>query len=170
MPDAPDLDKLEIASAVPERAARPEGYTFEGFRNRDGSVGIKNILAISTSVQCVAGTLEFALQRIKAELLPRYPNVDDVVALTHTYGCGVAINAPDAMIPIRTLHNIARNPNFGGEVMVVGLGCEKLQPERLIRTRPAAATPDAPAGRRPIRLRRDGRGHHRHGGRAAGRS
>ena len=132
MPDAPDLDRLEIANAVPEAQAPLTGYTFEGFRNPDGSVGVKNILAISTSVQCVAGTLEFALKRIKAELLPRYPNVDDVVAVTHAYGCGVAINAPDAMIPIRTLQNIARNPNFGGEVMVVGLGCEKLSPERLI--------------------------------------
>jgi galactarate dehydratase len=132
MPDAPDLDNLEIANAVPEEQPPLTGYTFEGFRNRDGSVGVKNILAISTSVQCVAGTLEFALKRIKAELLPRYPNVDDVVAVTHAYGCGVAINAPDAMIPIRTLQNIARNPNFGGEVMVVGLGCEKLAPERLI--------------------------------------
>ena len=33
-----------------------------------------------------------------------------------------------AVVPIRTLQNIARNPNFGGEVMVVGLGCEKLSP------------------------------------------
>jgi galactarate dehydratase len=132
MPDAPDLDSLEIANAVPEPQPPLKDYTFEGFRNRDGSVGVKNILAISTSVQCVAGTLEFALKRIKAELLPRYPNVDDVVAVTHGYGCGVAINAPDAYIPIRTLQNIARNPNFGGEVMVVGLGCEKLAPERLL--------------------------------------
>jgi galactarate dehydratase len=57
--------------------------------------------------------------------------VDGVVGLEHSYGCGVAIDAPDAVIPIRTLHNISRNPNFGGEVMVVSLGCEKLQPERL---------------------------------------
>ncbi|MDB5817692.1 MAG: galactarate dehydratase, partial [Rhizobacter sp.] len=52
--------------------------------------------------------------------------------LEHTYGCGVAIDAPDAIIPIRTLRNITLNPNFGGEVMVVSLGCEKLQPERLL--------------------------------------
>jgi hypothetical protein len=83
-------------------------------------------------VQCVAGVVDFAVQRIKAELLPRYPNVDDVVALEHGYGCGVAIDAPDAIIPIRTLRNISLNPNFGGEVMVVSLGCEKLQPERLL--------------------------------------
>ncbi len=35
---------------------------------------------------------DFAVQRIKAELLPRYPNVDDVLALDHGYGCGVAAN------------------------------------------------------------------------------
>ena len=55
-----------------------------------------------------------------------------MVALEHSYGCGVAIDAPDAIIPIRTLRNISLNPNFGGEVMVVSLGCEKLQPERLM--------------------------------------
>ena len=36
------------------------------------------------------------------------------------------------MVPIRTLRNISLNPNFGGEVMVVSLGCEKLQLERLL--------------------------------------
>jgi hypothetical protein len=80
----------------------------------------------------VAGVTAFAVQRIKAELLPRYPNVDDVVALEHGYGCGVAIDAPDAVVPIRTLRHISLNPNFGGELMVVSLGCEKLQPERLL--------------------------------------
>jgi galactarate dehydratase len=42
--------------------------------------------------------LDFAVKRIKDELLPKYPNVDDVVGLEHTYGCGVAIDAPDAVI------------------------------------------------------------------------
>src|SRR5246127_350194 len=132
MPDAPSLDRIEIATAVPAPQPPLEGFTFEGFRNPDGSVGTKNILGISTSVQCVKGTLEYAVKRIKSELLPKYPNVDDVVPVTHAYGCGVAINAPDALVPIRTLQNIALNPNFGGEVMVVGLGCEKLSPERLV--------------------------------------
>ena len=132
MPEAPDLDALEIATVVPVPQPPLEGFTFQGYRNPDGSVGTKNILGISTSVQCVKGTLEYAVKRIRAELLPKYPNVDDVVPVTHAYGCGVAINAPDAVVPIRTLQNLALNPNFGGEVMVVGLGCEKLSPERLV--------------------------------------
>ena len=123
---------LPIATQSPEPLAPLDGYTFEGFRNPDGSVGTRNILGITTTVQCVAGVVEFAVRRIKAELLPRFPNVDDVVGLEHTYGCGVAIDAPGAGVPIRTLRNISLNPNFGGATMVVGLGCEKLQPERLL--------------------------------------
>ncbi|MDB5998486.1 MAG: garD, partial [Rhizobacter sp.] len=132
MPQALSLEGLPIATVKPPALPPLEGHTFEGFRNADGTVGTRNILAITTTVQCVAGVVEFAVKRIKDELLPKYPNVDDVVGLEHSYGCGVAIDAPDAIIPIRTLRNISLNPNFGGEVMVVSLGCEKLQPERLL--------------------------------------
>ena len=132
MPDARSLTDLPIATIKPAPQAPLEGYTFEGYRNVDGSVGTRNILAITQTVQCVAAVTDFAVQRIRAELLPKFPNVDDVVALEHAYGCGVAIDAPDAAVPIRTLRNISLNPNFGGEVMVVSLGCEKLQPERLM--------------------------------------
>ena len=105
---------------------------FMGYRNADGSVGTKNVLAITTSVQCVAGITNFIENKIRKELLPLYPNVDDVVAFNHSYGCGIAIDAPGAIVPIRTIKNIAQNPNFGGEVMIIGLGCEKLRPERLL--------------------------------------
>jgi len=78
------------------------------------------------------GCCRFGCQKIKQELLPLYPHVDDVVGIEHAYGCGVAIDAPDAVIPIRTLRNISLNPNFGNEVLVVSLGCEKLPPQRLL--------------------------------------
>ena len=132
MPDARGLEDLPLATIKHVPQPPLEGYSFEGYRNPDGSVGTRNILAITQTVQCVAGVTAFAVQRIKTELLPQFPNVDDVVALEHSYGCGVAIDAPDAIIPIRTLRNISLNPNFGGEVMVISLGCEKLQPERLL--------------------------------------
>ena len=131
LPPARELENLPIATRVAPQQEPLEGYTFQGYRNADGSVGTRNILAITTTVQCVAGVVEFAVKRIKDELLPKYPNVDDVVGLEHSYGCGVAIDAPGAMVPIRTLRNISLNPNFGGQAMVVSLGCEKLQPTRL---------------------------------------
>jgi galactarate dehydratase len=138
MPPARGLDDLPRPAHKLEPLPPLDGYTFDGFRNPDGSVGTRNLLAISQTVQCVSGVVDFAVKRIRDELLPNYPNVDGVVALEHTYGCGVAIDAPGAEIPIRTLRNIAKNPNFGGRAMVVSLGCEKLQPGRLF---PAATIP-----------------------------
>jgi galactarate dehydratase len=132
MPEPPALDNLPRATQAAAPVEPLEGYTFEGFRNPDGSVGTRNLLGVSTTVQCVAGVLEHCVERARKELLPKYPNVDDVIALTHSYGCGVAINAPDAVIPIRTLFNLARNPNLGGQALVIGLGCEKLQPVQLM--------------------------------------
>ncbi len=132
MPDAPDLDSLSLATEVPSPLPPLDGYNFEGYRNGDGSVGTKNILGITTTVQCVAPTVEYAIRRIKAELLPRFPNVDDAVAITHSYGCGVAIDAPGASIPIATLGHISRHANIAGTPLVVSLGCEKMQPIRLL--------------------------------------
>ncbi|HEY4084382.1 MAG TPA: galactarate dehydratase [Bryobacteraceae bacterium] len=128
MPAAPPLDQLPLSTAVPVAAPPLEGYAFEGYRNPDGSVGTRNILGIATTVQCVAPTVEYAARRIREELLPRFPNVDDVVAVTHSYGCGVAINAPGAAVPIQTLRHISLHANLGAEPMVVSLGCEKMQP------------------------------------------
>jgi len=132
MPQARALQGLPMATRPAPAQPPLDDHSFQGYRNADGSVGTRNILAITTTVQCVAGVVAQAVARIKAELLPQYPNVDDVVGLEHSYGCGVAIDAPDAVIPIRTLRHISLNPNFGGELMVVSLGCEKLQPERLL--------------------------------------
>jgi galactarate dehydratase len=103
LPQAPALDKLPIPEGVRTRSTPLEGFTFEGYVNDDGTVGTKNILGISTTVQCVSATVEYAVKKIKAELLPKYPNVDDVIAITHLYGCGVAINAPGSEIPLAEL-------------------------------------------------------------------
>jgi galactarate dehydratase len=132
MPAARTLVDLPMATVAPPRTEPLTGHTFQGYRNADGSVGTRNLLAITTTVQCVAGVVGHAVERIRSELLPKYPHVDGVVALEHTYGCGVAIDAVGAEIPIRTLRHVSLNPNFGGELMVVSLGCEKLQPERLL--------------------------------------
>ena len=112
LPPARDFTGLPMATVRPSAAAPLEGYTFEGYRNADGSVGTRNLLAITTTVQCVAGVLDVAVERIRRELLPKYPNVDGVVGLEHSYGCGVAIDAPTAPIPIRTLRHISLNPNL----------------------------------------------------------
>ena len=131
MPEPPRLEDLPLATATPPPPEPLPGYTFEGYLNADGSVGTRNVLGIATTVQCVAPTVEYAARRIEAEILPRYRNVDGVAAITHPYGCGVAIDAPGAAIPIATLRHISLHANLGGVPLAVSLGCEKLQPVRL---------------------------------------
>ena len=98
MPEPPALDTLALAdrqSQHPSRRSR--GFTFQGYRNPDRvRRHPQHPGHQAPSVQCVAGTMDHAVKRIREELLPRYPNVDDVVAVTHGYGCGVAISAPEA--------------------------------------------------------------------------
>ena len=131
LPTPPSVDEMKWGVNIRTDLPKPERTTWEGYRNAEGFAGTRNLLGIVTTVQCVAGVLEVAVKRIREELLPKYPNVDGVVAVTHAYGCGVAINAPEAKVPIRQIANMCKHPNFGGELMVVGLGCEKLTPDRI---------------------------------------
>lgn len=132
MPAAPPLDELPLATSPPPDPEPLTGFTFEGYRNPDGSVGTRNLLGIAATVQCVAPTIDYAVERLRREVLPRYPNVDGVVSVTHSYGCGVAIDAPGAAVPIRTLKHIALHANLGADPLLVSLGCEKLQPAKLL--------------------------------------
>ncbi len=134
LPGSPALDNMPFGTnLVPvEDLPDPPRKTWMGYRNKTGPAGTRNLLGIVTTVQCAAGVVRVAVERIKKELLPQYPHVDGVVAINHPYGCGVAINAPMAVIPIRAITNVIRHPNFGGEIMVVGLGCEKLTYDRVL--------------------------------------
>ncbi len=134
LPESPSVDEMEFGTSLvkTEDLPMPTRTTWMGYKNSEGPAGTRNLLGIVTTVQCAAGVLKVAVERIKKELLPKYSNVDGVVAVTHPYGCGVAINAPLADIPIRAITNVIRHPNFGGEIMVVGLGCEKLTYDRVL--------------------------------------
>lgn len=133
LPASPDLDSLEYGLDVDEELPSPTRTSWMGYDVPNSRfAGTRNILGIQTTVQCVVGVLQVAVNRLKEQILPQYPNVDDIVVIRHGYGCGVAINAPEAKVPIRTIANIMKNPNFGGQLMVVGLGCEKLTPDKIM--------------------------------------
>lgn len=135
LPKPPDIQNMRYATNIVDIKNLPNpvrntwfGYEVEGLTY----AGTRNILGIHTTVQCVSGVLDVAVERIKRELLPQYPYVDEVVAINHAYGCGVAIKAREAKIPIRALRNLLKHPNFGGIIMAVGLGCEKLTMDMLL--------------------------------------
>jgi altronate dehydratase large subunit len=93
--------------------------TFKGHRRPDGKVGIRNhVLILPTSV-CAA--------QVAAEIAREVPGC---VATCHAFGC-CQVGA-DARLTFRTLLNTAANPNVGG-IVVVGLGCEGLEPLAMIQ-------------------------------------
>lgn len=132
--EPPSLDRLRWGTnllSLSELPAPPV-ETFDGYDCGNGIAGTRNLLGIVTTVQCAAGVTERAAEYIRQNLLPHYPHVEDVVVLVPPYGCGVAIDAPEAVVPIRTIRNLIHHPNFGGQALVVSLGCEKLTPERVL--------------------------------------
>ena len=85
MAPAPDLDSMNFAQNLVADLPKPSVTTWDGYRNPNGGpAGTRNILAINTTVQCVSGVLNAALARIRTELLPKYSNVDAVIAINHS--------------------------------------------------------------------------------------
>ena len=64
VPPAPSLNDLPLATATPAPQPPLTGQSFEGLRNPDGIDGTNNILGITTTVQCVGPTVDYAVRRI----------------------------------------------------------------------------------------------------------
>lgn len=108
--------------------------TFMGYPRANGRVGTRNYIGILASVNCSASTAKMIAEAIKPHLAT-YENIDGVVALTHTSGCGMVPNSPGGSTLQRTLHGYAAHPNFGG-LLLLGLGCEMLQVRNILDTAP----------------------------------
>lgn len=96
----------------------PKARTFQGYRRKDGKVGIRNEVWIIPTVGCVNGivkSLEKEAQKFITE------NIDAVVAFPHPYGCS-QLDA-DQENTRHILADLVNHQNAGG-VLVVGLGCE----------------------------------------------
>lgn len=103
---------------------------FEGFARPDGRVGTRNYVAIVSTVNCSASVSQFAREHFSA-VTRDFPNVDGVIALTHTSGCGQVLGGEDHRMLERVLAGYARHPNVAAYV-VVGLGCEVNQAPAMI--------------------------------------
>ena len=98
--------------------------TFMGYKRADGKVGTRNYIGIITTVNCSATAARAIADHYRGSAMDAYPNVDGVVALTHTSGCGMNPSGEGMKMLRRTLAGYARNPNFAS-IIVLGLGCEQ---------------------------------------------
>jgi len=125
-------DDYAYGSACRPLAKIHDQRQFNGYARADGRVGTRNYLGILTSVNCAGSVARFIAEAAeKTDWLAAMDNVDGVVPLVHGTGCGMSgLNEGyDALY--RTLAGYARNPNFGG-ILLVGLGCEVMQIPDLI--------------------------------------
>jgi altronate hydrolase len=120
----------EPAAIEPAGEARP--IAFQGYRRGDGRVGTRNEIWILPTVGCVARTAG----KIAAIANARHSGaVDGVHAFAHPFGCS---QLGDDLAATRSmLAALACHPNAGG-VLLVGLGCESNQLDRLLEEVPQA--------------------------------
>jgi len=115
IPTPPALG-LPVATSNAPLTSDLEGYTIEGYRNPDGSVGTRNILAITTTVQCVSGVVEHAVQRIRRGAVSVRPG-DVVVADDDGVVVGPATELAATLLRARSGRQMKRKK---GEIGVRG--------------------------------------------------
>lgn len=96
-----------------------KNLTFKGYRREDGSVGIRNELAVVPTVGCVNGIADLIIDKFKEEVGKLA--IDSVFVVKHKYGCSQLGDDHKATRTI--LGDVVKHPNVGG-VLVLGLGCE----------------------------------------------
>jgi altronate hydrolase len=113
------------------QAYRPTDYAstqalFNGIVRRDGRVATRNYIGVLSTVNCSATVCKYIAEAFRGGALGEFPNVNGVVSLTHTTGCGMGSTGEGIDILRRTIAGYLRHPNFAG-VLLVGLGCEANQ-------------------------------------------
>ncbi|OLS40960.1 UxaA family hydrolase [Bacillus sp. MRMR6] len=97
-----------------------ENLSFNGYRRKNGDVGIRNELWIVPTVGCVNGVAERMLKLFEKEVGDISP-FDNALVLKHNYGCSQL--GDDHENTRKLLKDAVLHPNAGG-VLVLGLGCE----------------------------------------------
>jgi altronate hydrolase len=107
-----------------------EPATFMGYVRPDGRVATRNYIGVLSTVNCSATVSKYVAQHFTPERLSAFPNVDGVVPITHSIGCGMDSNGKGMDVLRRTIAGYVRHANFAG-IVIIGLGCEANQMDAL---------------------------------------
>ena len=100
---------------------------FNGILRDNGDVATRNYIGIVSTVNCSATVTKMIVEKIKySNILKDYPNIDGIVPITHSTGCGMNTVSEGMEIFQRTIDGFKNHPNFS-HVFVIGLGCECAQ-------------------------------------------
>ena len=100
---------------------------FDGFKRKSGKSGTRNYIGLISTVNCSATVVKKIAEKINYHpKLKEYKNIDGVVSLKHSSGCGMNTGGYGMTIFNQTIEGFKRHPNFS-KVFVIGLGCECAQ-------------------------------------------
>jgi altronate hydrolase len=92
----------------------------------NGRVGTRNFIGILSTVNCSATVVNKIAAWFTPERLKDFPNVDGVVAFSHSIGCGMEMTGEPMQLLRRTMAGYATHPNLAA-ALIIGLGCERNQ-------------------------------------------
>jgi altronate hydrolase len=122
------------SDAVSQFQYEPEPATFEGIVRADGRVATRNYIGIVSTVNCSASVSRFIADAYRGDALAEFPNIDGIVPICHGMGCACSGSEEGFELLLNTIAGYVRHPNFAG-VLIIGLGCEVLQIETLLKNR-----------------------------------
>jgi len=114
--------------------------TFQGIVRSDGRVATRNYIGVLSSVNCSATVVRRIADWFTDERLADYPNIDGVVAFSHSLGCGMELTGEPMDLLRRTIAGYACHANLAG-ALIVGLGCERNQLSGIIENHDLATGP-----------------------------
>ena len=107
-----------------------ERASFMGIVRDDGRVATRNYIGIVSTVNCSATVSHRIAEWFTPERLAEFPNIDGVAAFAHASGCGMELSGEPMDLLRRTTAGYICHANFAA-VLVVGLGCERNQIDKL---------------------------------------
>ncbi len=105
--------------------------TFSGYGRKSGKVGTRNYYLIVPTSMCASETalqVASSLDNSK-EVIKKYPNIDGIVAIPHTEGCGCDSGSQIDRF-MRVIKGYVCHPNVGG-CLIMDLGCEQTNYEKM---------------------------------------
>lgn len=122
------LDEMNF-QATEQLPRYPEARYFEGFpRSPERGAGTRNVVLLLATSSLSASFVKELEAKLASEL-PKYPNIDGVVALAHTEG-GTTSSPNNLELVLRTLAGFVVHPNIAA-VLCVDVGTEAVTNERL---------------------------------------
>ena len=134
--DYAHASEFKPVQMVPES----ERASFKGYVRANGKVGTRNFIGILSTVNCSATVVNKIAEWFTPERLAEFPNVDGVVAFSHSIGCGMEMTGEPMQLLRRTMAGYARHPNLAA-ALVIGLGCERNQLKGLMAQEELQASP-----------------------------